>query len=239
MGQDNASIISEDFYSKEIHSTVEQNFNWDAIRTLVEGGDILDTDGSTLFKNINKEGKGADELIGGTLLKGVSPKLIPQNIDYSLPFHLQQQKVSMILNYTDKEMVVTFNDPVPESERKRETIYIDVPIYISQYIDPIMVVSKGDVVIRRDKPTPYAITFTGLVYSAGDVTFNVIQAPTNVGNYDAKNQILNKLFKKFFEEGQLGDIIFGEIIGGTKSESFEKVVNPEDLVQKGDWKLTK
>ena len=240
MGDEKASVTEDDFSKQSVETTVVNNFNWDAIRKIVESGHIYDTDKKTiLFERENNEHNLSN---GGAIFKGISTKTLATTIlGRPIGIFPAEDKINIIFNYSDNELVLRHNQPFSEEEKEEKKIYINLDKVFNHNMTPTLVISKGPVTIERIKGAHGSgnMEFTALVYSASDLKFDINDGPCNVGNYSPIDTNLNELFKKFFAEGGLGDLVLGDVIGGTTSESIEKIVNAEDLIKKGNWKLNK
>ena len=240
MGDEKASVTEDDFSKQSVETTVVNNFNWDAIRKIVESGHIYDTDKKTiLFERENNEHNLSN---GGAIFKGISTKTLATTIlGRPIGIFPAEDKINIIFNYSDNELVLRHNQPFSEEEKEEKKIYINLDKVFNHNMTPTLVISKGPVTIERIKGAHGSgnMEFTALVYSASDLKFDINDGPCNVGNYSPIDTNLNELFKKFFAKGGLGDLVLGDIIGGTTSESIEKIVNAEDLIKKGNWKLNK
>ena len=240
MGDEKASVTEDDFSKQSVETTVVNNFNWDAIRKIVESGHIYDTDKKTiLFERENNEHNLSN---GGAIFKGISTKTLATTIlGRPIGIFPAEDKINIIFNYSDNELVLRHNQPFSEEEKEEKKIYINLDKVFNHNMTPTLVISKGPVTIERIKGAHGSgnMEFTALVYSASDLKFDINDGPCNVGNYSPIDTNLNELFKKFFAKGGLGDLVLGDVIGGTSSESIEKIVNAEDLIKKGNWKLNK
>ncbi|MGL4761757.1 MAG: pilus assembly PilX N-terminal domain-containing protein [Sarcina sp.] len=235
----NGDVTEDDFAKKEVQSTVSSNFNWEAIEKLVQGGNILDVDKKTVL--FEKDVDTHNLRNGGTIFRGVSEKVVGSTIlgDY-IGIFPTTDKINLVFNHTDNELVLRHNQPFEDNEKEDGKIYINLDLVNTHNMTPTLIISKGPVTLEKKSGVGSGfMEFTALVYTAGDLKFDIDDGPCNVGNYAAKDSKLNELFKKFFAEDGLGNIILGDIIGSTKFESFEKIVNAEDLIEKGKWKLTK
>ncbi|WP_297520664.1 pilus assembly PilX N-terminal domain-containing protein [uncultured Clostridium sp.] len=240
MGDAKASVTEEDFSKQNVETTVVNNFNWNAIRKIVESGHIYDTDKKTiLFERENNEHNLSN---GGAIFKGISTKTLATTIlGRPIGIFPAEDKINIIFNYSDNELVLRHNQPFSIEEKEEKKIYINLDKVHNHNMTPTLVISKGPVTVERIKGAGGSgnMEFTALVYSASNLKFDINDGPCNVGNYSPIDTNLNELFKKFFAEGGLGDLVLGDIIGGTTSESIEKIVNAEDLIKKGNWKLNK
>lgn len=245
MRDEGASVTEDNFRSARVINTVGGNFNWDEVRKVVHAGDIMEGS-ELLFKREDNEQNIKN---GGTIFRGVSDKTLVNKI---LPNEyidgLFDAKVNVVLNYSNNDIVLRFNQEVPKEERDPNKIYInlDAKGTAKQYMYPTVVISKGNVIVERPKLSLLngvtqngSMAFTALLYTTGNIEFNIEDGPSNVGNYLSDDTKLNRLFKAFFTKDGLGVRAFNGIFGGRESEEFEKVVNAEDLIKKGEWKLNK
>lgn len=240
-----ASISDEDFKKARVVNTVGGNFNWDEVRKVINKGDIFE--GTELM--FKREDDKQNIKNGGTIFRGISAKTLVNNIlSGEYIDGLFDAKVNVVLNYSNNDVVLRFNQAVPNDEKDPNKIYINLDAVgtANQYMYPTVVISKGDVIVERPKlpllngmPQNGSMTFTSLIYTAGDIEFNIEDGPTNVGNYMSDDTKLNRLFKAFFAKDQIAGRAFDGIFGGVESEEVEKVTNAEDLIEKGEWKLNK
>lgn len=251
MKDPSVSISQTDFKNAKVVNTVASTFNWDAIRNVVNGGDIKDGE-EILFK---KEKNDHNQKNGVATFEGVSQKLLVSNIlDGEIIDGIPDAKINIILNYSDNDLVLRTNNPVLSDKQDEDKAYINLQgerVIInaegdtirSMYMCPTLIISKGDVILEKPKEVNIEggdMSVASLIYTAGNLKFDIFSGSSNIGNYQAEDTKLNRVFKKFFtDESQPGRRVFEDFLGGYKSEEFEKVVNAEDLIKKGEWKLNK
>ncbi|MGL4656660.1 MAG: hypothetical protein ACRCWM_12395 [Sarcina sp.] len=247
MRDSSANIIEQDFKRGKVVNTVGGSFNWDEVRKIVTNGDILDDEGILFDRDDNEH----NLKNGGTIFRGHPEKTMVGKVapGISLP-GMNHAKVNVILNYSDNELVLTYGEEVPDEERLDGKIYVDLePEDIAGvlYMHPTVIISKGDILMKKNKLPPLSngilpntpLNLRTLMYTAEDLKFDIEATTSIVGNYFARDTTLNDLFKAFFTNTQGVGRSFTGILGGKQSEEVEKVVNAEDLIKKGEWKLNK
>ncbi|MGL4454006.1 MAG: hypothetical protein ACRCTZ_22885 [Sarcina sp.] len=242
MKDSSANISTEDFENAKVVNTVGDTFNWDAIMSVVNGTDIKEGE-KILFK---KEKDEHNQRNGAASFKGVSEELLVTKIlDGEEIDGIPEAKINILLNYSNNDLILRVNNPVPDEKKEEGKVYINLEgENISKgFMYPTLIISKGDVILEKPKGVNVEngnMAVTSLIYTAGNLKFNVFSGSSNIGNYHSDDTKLNRVFKKFFTgESQLGRSIFDDFLGGSKSEEFEKIVNAEDLIKKGQWKLSK
>jgi hypothetical protein len=150
MGDAKASVTEEDFSKQNVETTVVNNFNWNAIRKIVESGHIYDTDKKTiLFERENNEHNLSN---GGAIFKGISTKTLATTIlGRPIGIFPAEDKINIIFNYSDNELVLRHNQPFSIEEKEEKKIYINLDKVHNHNMTPTLVISKGPVTVERIK----------------------------------------------------------------------------------------
>lgn len=226
----NKDVTVDDFNNKEkAYKTVTNSFNWKGIETLVNGGDIKDEEGKeVIFKKESNEQLMKQGVAVFKSEKTVKDITGEQN-------DLSNFKVNMILNYSNKDLVVT-PEPIKEALRDKNKIYVTLPGESHDKVKtyPTIVISKGGIELIKNS-THWEIF--GLFLTTENLL--VEGNGMNFGNYATDLTIINRLFKKIFETGGIGDIIVGDIFDTEKVIISEVSINTNELIKNHRWKLIK
>ena len=156
---------------------------------------------------------------------------------------LGSQKIDLILNSTDKKLKV---EQVDSKDSRAGTLVEDkltstMIYYFGNYsptmsINPVLIISKGDVEFMATTPYNYSMILT-----AGDTVFSTPAIGTHIGNYTAQTSkgLINELFKYSLGSNGIFSDIGGGIFGSTENIEVKESIEISDLIKREKWQLIK
>lgn len=225
----NKDATVDDFNNKQkAYKTVENSFNWKGIEKLIKGGDILDDENNIIFEkksNTDLMNQGVAVFKSKKTVKDITGE---QNI-------ISDFKVNMILNYSDKDLVVT-PTPIEIGKQDENKIYVTLENDSSDGSKtyPTIIISKGGIELIKNY---HFWEIYGLFLTTENLSIE--GDSMNFGNYATDVTLINRLFKKIFEIGGIGDIIVGDIFDTEKVVISEVSINTNELIKNHKWKLIK
>lgn len=168
------------------------------------------------------------------------------DIDLGIPGNspldtLGSQQINLILNATDKKLKIEQVNSGHSEAGKIDENNTTITYYFentpsSTLINPVLIISKGDVEFKTETPNNYSMILT-----AGDTVFSTPSTGTHVGNYMVQTSkgLINELFKYSLGSNGIFSDIGNGIFGSTESIEVKEAIEISDLIKREKWQLIK